>query len=65
MADLTTIQISKEARENLRRLADFDLRSSPSEFEWLINQELARRGMQTSFEANPSGCTQSNISETK
>jgi hypothetical protein len=41
--DLVTLQISAEYREKLRRLADQRKRSMKREFEWIIDEEEARR----------------------
>jgi len=45
MADneLTTIQIDKETFKLLKELAQADLRSTPKEFAWIIQKELASR----------------------
>lgn len=41
--ELTTVQVSKATREKLRAIAKEDFRSMTAEFEWLVEQELARR----------------------
>jgi predicted transcriptional regulator len=40
--DLTTIQISKEASEKLKALAESYKRSKSSQAEWLIEQEYKK-----------------------
>jgi hypothetical protein len=41
--ELVTLQISATYREKLRSLAGQDIRSMKGEFEWIIDQEIARR----------------------
>jgi hypothetical protein len=41
--ELVTLQISAPYREKLRALAGQDIRSMKGEFEWIIDQEIARR----------------------
>lgn len=43
MPKKTSIAVSAQTHNKWRQLADEDRRSMSSEFEWLVDQEIARR----------------------
>lgn len=61
MREITTIQLTKDLKGLLRKMADEDHRSVAAQNEWLIIQEWKRR----SGEVSPVVSHNSSVNETK